>query len=126
MLHERFINLVKEFWTPIGQEERASVQFERNLKSLKLATKDWAKRKKQQLDQDIINMEALFNPSMTLIKEDFPLQQKKKPSYLWKRKEESFFKPGKKNGGKKVGHSGFIAGMRIQNFSKLMQKSGKW
>jgi hypothetical protein len=37
---------------------------------------------------------------MTLIKEDFPLQQKNIPSYLLKRKEESFFKIGNTNGGK--------------------------
>jgi hypothetical protein len=63
---------------------------------------------------------------MTLTKEGFPLQYKKRPYYLWKRIEESFYKLGKKNGGQKSRHFGCIAGMRIQNSSKLMQKAGNW
>jgi hypothetical protein len=63
---------------------------------------------------------------MTLKKEVFPPQQKKRPSYPWKRIEESFSKLGKKNGDKRVGLCGFTTGMKIQNFSKLMQKAGNW
>jgi hypothetical protein len=54
---ESFIKLVKEVWAPLGPTERVAVQFARNLKSLKIATKSWEKRKKQQLEQDIISME---------------------------------------------------------------------
>jgi hypothetical protein len=43
---EDFLNLVKEVWIPIGQEGRVAVQFVQNLKRLKKATMEWAKRKK--------------------------------------------------------------------------------
>jgi hypothetical protein len=55
---ESFINLAKEVCTQIGKEEREAIQIERNLKSLKLATKYCAKRKKKKTDQDLINTES--------------------------------------------------------------------
>jgi hypothetical protein len=54
---ESFIKLVEEFWAPLGPTECVAVQFERNLKALKTASKSWEKRKKQQLEQDIISTE---------------------------------------------------------------------
>jgi hypothetical protein len=35
MKEEEFINLVKETWIPLNQDERETVQFARNLKTLK-------------------------------------------------------------------------------------------
>jgi hypothetical protein len=55
---EEFLNLVKEVWIPIGQEDRVVVQFSQNLKRLKKATMEWAKRKKQFDEQEHINIEA--------------------------------------------------------------------
>jgi hypothetical protein len=108
------------------ENREGNVQFARNLKNLKTTTKAWAKRKKKQLEHDIIQTEAIFNLFMTLTKEVLSIQHKKRPFYLWKRIEESFYKLGKKNGDKRVGPFGCIAVMRIQNSSKLMQKEGKW
>jgi hypothetical protein len=43
---EEFINLVKELWIPLNQDERAVVQFANNLKTLKQATIEWERKKK--------------------------------------------------------------------------------
>jgi hypothetical protein len=55
---EDFLNLVKEIWVPIGQEDRVVVQFAQNLKRLKKAIVEWDKRKKQNDEQELINIEA--------------------------------------------------------------------
>jgi hypothetical protein len=41
---ESFQNLVKEVWAPLDHTERATVQFARNLKELKITTKAREKR----------------------------------------------------------------------------------
>jgi len=51
---ESFQRLVREVWVPLVPIERASVQFARNLKELKIATKAWEKQRKQQLEADLI------------------------------------------------------------------------
>jgi hypothetical protein len=53
---EEFLNLVKELWNPIIQEEWAMVQFSQNL-FLKKATIDWARKKKQLDEHELINTE---------------------------------------------------------------------
>jgi hypothetical protein len=55
---ESFLKLVKEVWMPIGHSEREVVQFARNLKELKTTTKSWEKRRKQQMEHDLIQTET--------------------------------------------------------------------
>jgi hypothetical protein len=51
---ESFLKLVKEIWTPIGRSKREVVHFARNLKELKIATKSSGKKRKQQMEHDLI------------------------------------------------------------------------
>lgn len=55
---ESFQKLVQEVWVPLVPIERATLQFVRNLKELKIATKAWEKQRKQQLDADLVETEA--------------------------------------------------------------------
>jgi hypothetical protein len=55
---EEFLALVKEIWTPITPGRLAVVQFARNLKNLKKDTVEWARKKKQQDEHELINIEA--------------------------------------------------------------------
>jgi hypothetical protein len=52
------VNLVKEIWVPLEHGETTGYQFTQNLKRLKKATMEWARRKKSIDDQKIMNIEA--------------------------------------------------------------------
>jgi hypothetical protein len=55
---EEFMSLAKDIWTPLVQEEQAMVQFVRNLKNIKKAIVEWARKKKQLDEHELINIEA--------------------------------------------------------------------
>lgn len=90
--------MVKDFWAPLGPTECVVVQFERNLKSLKIATKAWEKRKKQQLEQDIISTEealqSLYDPEKggfsTLAEKEALLSLEKNRGELLQAREEEW------------------------------------
>jgi hypothetical protein len=52
---EDFINLVKDLWNPINQEETV-VQFAQNLKNFKKSMIEWVRKKKQEDKHELVSM----------------------------------------------------------------------